>query len=115
MKKAIKIFAVILILSAISTICFLAAAGTELIEYIIDYASRHRIESFGEFDDFDNVLKDYVIEKYGEITNSDGTVSFLPNANIFLAALLVLVLLAAVLLPQQKRNSFNLWIISHIF
>jgi len=38
------------------------------------------------------------------IENSDGTTSFLPNANIFLAALLVLAVLGAYLLPVLLRS-----------
>ena len=49
----------------------------------------------------------YVLRNAEEIVNSDGTVSFLPNADIFLAALIVLVLLCCILLALRgrKRNS----------
>jgi predicted ABC-type sugar transport system permease subunit len=33
------------------------------------------------------------------VVNGDGTVSFIPNANIYLAALLVIVVLAVLLIP----------------
>ena len=39
----------------------------------------------------------FVLRNAAEITNSDGTVSFLPDANIFLAALIVLPVLAVLL------------------
>ena len=40
------------------------------------------------------------------IVNSDGTESFIPNAGIFMAALIVAVLLIAVLVPvwRQRRG-----------
>ena len=41
-----------------------------------------------------------VLKDAETLTNSDGTTSFIPNANIFLAALAVAVILLAVLLPQ---------------
>ena len=39
----------------------------------------------------------FVLRNAAEIVNSDGTVSFLPDANIFMAALLILVLLCGIL------------------
>ena len=49
----------------------------------------------------------FVLRNAAEIVNSDGTVSFLPDANIFLAALVVLVLLFAVLfaLRNSRRDA----------
>lgn len=52
-----------------------------------------------------------VLKNAETITNSDGTVSFLPNENIFLAALVVCVILCAVLgftiLKIKKENEKN--------
>ena len=44
----------------------------------------------------------FVLRNAAEITNSDGTVSFLPDANIFLAALIVLLVLGGVLLLFKR-------------
>ena len=41
-----------------------------------------------------------VLKNAETVTNDDGTVSFIPNANIFLAALLVAVVLALILIPM---------------
>ena len=46
------------------------------------------------------VIGSTVLKDAETLTNSDGTTSFIPNANIFLAALAVAVILLAVLLPQ---------------
>ena len=43
-------------------------------------------------------------DKVGNILNDDGTTSFLPNRNIFLAALVVAVILSAFLLFLQKKR-----------
>ena len=43
-----------------------------------------------------------VLRNAETILNDDGTVSFIPNVNIFLAALIVAVLLAAILLPEIR-------------
>ena len=47
----------------------------------------------------------FVLRNAAEITNSDGTVSFLPDANIFLAALLALIVLGLVLSLRMKKRS----------
>ena len=47
----------------------------------------------------------FVLRNAEEITNSDGTVSFLPNANIFLAAFLILLFLGCALLILRKYSS----------
>ena len=45
------------------------------------------------------------------ITNNDGTTSFLPNQNVFIAALAVLAVLAAVILPiifiKKKEKKYT--------
>ena len=46
----------------------------------------------------------YVLRNAEEIVNSDGTVSFLPNANIFLAALIVLLILGCGLYSMRKAD-----------
>lgn len=46
----------------------------------------------------------YVLKNAEMITNSDGTQSFLPNANIFLAALVALFVLCLCLLPLLKKE-----------
>ena len=46
----------------------------------------------------------YILRNAAEIVNSDGTVSFLPDANIFLAALVVLILLFGILFALRNRN-----------
>lgn len=46
-----------------------------------------------------------VLQNAEKITNSDGTQSFLPNANIFLAALAGAVVLCLSLLPLMKKDS----------
>ena len=46
----------------------------------------------------------FVLKNAEEITNNDGTTSFLPNANIFLAALIVLAFLIPLLLLITKRH-----------
>ena len=46
-----------------------------------------------------------VLKNAEVILNNDGTTSFLPNRNIFLAALIVAVLLSLFLLPLQKKYS----------
>ena len=45
-----------------------------------------------------------VLEKAEMILNDDGTSSFIPNANIFLAALIVLLTLWVVLIPLYKKE-----------
>ena len=45
----------------------------------------------------------FVLRNAAEITNSDGTVSFLPDANIFLAALIVLPVLAVLLRLLERK------------
>lgn len=44
----------------------------------------------------------FVLRNAEEITNSDGTVSFLPNAGIFLAALIVILFLGLILFSNRK-------------
>ena len=44
-----------------------------------------------------------VLENAKTITNGDGTTSFLPNANIFLAALIAVVLVLPFLLKRSKK------------
>ena len=44
----------------------------------------------------------FVLRNAEEITNSDGTISFLPNAGIFLAALIVILLLGMILFCKRK-------------
>ena len=44
----------------------------------------------------------FVLRNSEEITNSDGTVSFLPNAGIFLAALIVILFLGLILFSNRK-------------
>ena len=46
----------------------------------------------------------YILRNAAEIVNSDGTVSFLPDANIFLAALVVLILLFGILFAVRNRK-----------
>ena len=46
----------------------------------------------------------YILRNAAEIVNSDGTVSFLPDANIFLAALVVLILLFSILFAVRNRK-----------
>ena len=43
-----------------------------------------------------------VLRNAEEITNSDGTVSFLPNAGIFLAALIVILFLGLILFSNRN-------------
>ena len=45
-----------------------------------------------------------VLKNAEVILNNDGTTSFLPNENIFLAALVVALILATIILPLQKKN-----------
>ena len=45
----------------------------------------------------------WVLRNAEEIVNSDGTTSFLPNADIFLAALVILLVLGGVLALLRKR------------
>ena len=50
------------------------------------------------------------LKKYTEITNDDGTVSFIPNEKIFIAALVAILALAAyltvylMLTKKEKKN-----------
>ena len=46
----------------------------------------------------------FVLRNAEEITNSDGTVSFLPNAGIFLAALIVILFLGLILFSNRKSR-----------
>jgi MFS family permease len=46
----------------------------------------------------------FVLRNAASVTNSDGTTSFLPNANIFLAALIVLCILIAMLIFNGDRH-----------
>ena len=45
----------------------------------------------------------WVLRNAEEIVNSDGTTSFLPNADIFLAALVILLALGGILALLRKR------------
>ena len=49
----------------------------------------------------------FVLRNAAEITNSDGTVSFLPDASIFLAALIVLPVLAVLLRLQNGKQALR--------
>ena len=46
----------------------------------------------------------FVLKNAETIINSDGTQSFLPNANIFLAALLAEIALCVALIPLMKKD-----------
>ena len=46
----------------------------------------------------------WVLANADTVLNSDGTRSFIPNGNIFLAALVVILVLAALLMLRRKDN-----------
>ena len=48
-----------------------------------------------------------VLKNAETVINNDGTTSFLPNENIFLASLIIVVVLIPLLLIIKKRNNLN--------
>ena len=48
-----------------------------------------------------------VLENAATIVNDDGTTSFIPNANIFLVALIVALFVWATLIPLYKKEKNN--------
>jgi hypothetical protein len=48
-----------------------------------------------------------VLANADTIINDDGTTSFIPNANIFLAALIVLLFVWVVMIPLYKKEKVN--------
>jgi hypothetical protein len=65
MKKAIIAFAVLLVLSLVSTICFAAATGTKVVKSAIEYFAENDIRDFSDIDKLEDNFEQFIRDKMG--------------------------------------------------